>query len=1010
MPNTVRFGLRTFLSLALFALTPLSSLAQSTSSFNLPAQPLAESLRAVGAQLNLNVMVSPALVDGKQAPALKAQVSAKDALTRLLTGTGLEYHFVNDQTVVIRERAAAVASKDPAGAQVPDGGVQGTKKEEGKKSSQDFRVGGASSGQDKGDVSVANPDQQTGQNKFVLDEIVVTGSRIPVSAMQGPQELQAFSREQIEQSGQSSISDFLNTVPVVAVSSFENFYSPLGGATTVQLHGLPAGTTLVLINGRRVETSGAVAASDVFDLNNIPLAAVERIEIVPAGSSAVYGSDAIAGVVNIILKSSFEGVEINAKQGWASATHEQNANIGWGGKWEKGTVSLVASFQDRTELQGFDRSITGDQNYTRFGGVDARFTECNPGNVFSLNGNPLPGAPTGSGATFAASPNIDSGRPTLSQFSYGTLNTCSLFGYASIIPATRRWGLLAQGTLHVSGSVEVFSELLLSHVRVVQAVFPPLAFGVPGFQSFTVPASNPYNPFGETVGISYLFTDTGDISNPLDTTFFRPLIGVRGRLGPDWTLEASAWDSADWSSTGEVNQANPAGIQNALNSADPSTALNPFIGGAPGSQGLLRSLLYNSLTKATGKVIAANAFIRGPIAKLPTGPLEVVVGTEYDRDTLATEQFADAGGIAANSASHQRHTYAVFGEARLPLWTSHDSPASGDRLSVTLAGRYDHYDDFGGKSTPQFGVELRPIETLLIRGSYSDSFKAPSLYSLYTPVQSIPSQVTDPNTGQTVPVTINSGGNPNLRAESGLSRTVGLVYASNFIPKLRLSVTQWRIDETDSIQSLPPQAVVSNANLFPGAVIRYSNGNIITVNDIFLNFGRIEVAGIDYQVSYQHQTPWGSITPALSVTQTYHYRAALTPGSPVIDATSRAQDTGDWSPRWKGTATLGWQLGPFAVSANGRYVGSYYDYPDLTPTPGKIGNFWRCDATFRYAVGQSLRPNNAYLKDMYVEVGGVNIFNKLPQYSDFNFGTAGYDPYQSDIRGRFIYAQFGGKW
>src|SRR5579863_4134057 len=730
---------------------------------NIPPERLSPALQQVATTYELQVLYPTQVAKDLKTHGAVGFFTPDDALKAVLSGTGLSCKYLDANTVTVFSTAAPVGVTAAAG-QDQTNTTHDNSKEAGKKSSQDFRVGQAAPGQDRGDVSVENPDQQPAQKKFALDEIVVTGSRIPVAATQGPQELQAFSREQIEQSGQSSISDFLNTVPVVAVSSFENFYSPLGGATTVQLHGLPAGTTLVLINGRRVETSGAVAASDVFDLNSIPLAAVERIEIVPAGSSAVYGSDALAGVVNIILKSSFEGFEINAKQGWASATHEQNANIGWGKSGREQHFRWSEAFKDRSELQGFDRSITGDQNYTRFGGVDARLTECNPGNVFSLNGNPLPGAPTGSGATFAASPNIDSGRPTLSQFSYGKLNTCSVFGYASTIPRTRRWGLLAQGTLQVSGSVEVFSELLFSHVRVVQAVFPPLAFGVPGFQSFTVPASNPYNPFGETVGISYLFTDAGDISNPLDTTFFRPLIGVRGRLGPDWSLEASAWESADWSSTGEVNQASPTGIQNALNSTDPNTALNPFIGGVPGSPRQLQSLLYNSLTKASGKVTAANAFIRGPIT-LPTSPLEVVVGTEYDRDTLATEQFADAGGTAANSASHQRHTYAIFGEARLPLWSSLDRPASGDRLSVTLAGRYDHYDDFGGKSTPQFGVELRPIETLLVRGSYSDSFKAPSLYSLYTPVQSIPSEVTDPNTGQTIPVTINSGGNPKLRAE-----------------------------------------------------------------------------------------------------------------------------------------------------------------------------------------------------------------------------------------------------
>jgi len=141
-----------------------------------------------------------------------------------------------------------------------------------------------------------------------------------------------------------------------------------GGATTVQLHGLPMGSALVLLNGRRIETSGSTQAfgQEFFDLNNIPLAAVERVEIVPQGSSAIYGSDAIAGVVNILLKNNFDGLEANTKYGQASGIDESDSSLAWGKRWDKASIMILGSFQTRSELRGFDRSITRESGLHPF--------------------------------------------------------------------------------------------------------------------------------------------------------------------------------------------------------------------------------------------------------------------------------------------------------------------------------------------------------------------------------------------------------------------------------------------------------------------------------------------------------------------------------------------------------------------------------------------------------------------------------------------------------------------
>jgi iron complex outermembrane recepter protein len=160
---------------------------------------------------------------------------------------------------------------------------------------------------------------------------------------------------------------------------------------------------------------------------------------------------------------------------------------------------------------------------------------------------------------------------------------------------------------------------------------------------------------------------------------------------------------------------------------------------------------------------------------------------------------------------------------------------------------------------------------------------------------------------------------------------------------------------------------------------------------------------LDYQITYRIDSHVGVFVPSLSATETDHYTSALTPSAPATNRVSIANDDGNFAPRWKGAATIAWSLGPYSARVGGRYVGRYQDY-DVTT---EIGNFWLCDANFRYSLtlhSQSL-PNTAF-----VEIGGVNVFNRLPQYSNFQGGAFGYDPTQADIRGRFLYAQLGVKW
>lgn len=966
--------------------------------FSIPAQPLSSALIEFSRQANVQVLTAGSQLDGVSTRGVSGTYSVGAALQQLLAGTGFGYRMTGSDTVSLvappgtrsEAASAAVAQAEAPVSDVPP------------------NTGAAQTAQDE---------KAKEQNAVQLHPVEVTGSRLPRTAKEGSQEVMVYSKTQIDQSGQATVLDFLNTLPDVSVGQTANGVQTFGGIGTVQLHGLPLGTTLVLVNGRRVEAAGlALTGGSYFDLSNIPLGSVERIEVVPTGSSAVYGSDAIAGVVNVILRNNYNGVEANARYGWADGTDEHDDNIGWGHVWGKASLSALVNFQTRSELQGYERSIVANGDHTQDGGPNlTQYAVCSPGNVFFPNGFSFDGGKTT--VQYAAVPKGYTGAPSLQEFAgtAGALNTCNgpFTTGASLIDSSRRLGAYLTGKYAFTESVEVFTELLYSHNQTTVDVGPALLFGQPGFQVFSVPASNPYNPFGQTVGIAATVNGLPNGSNKVDTVFFRPLVGFRGLVFQDWQWELTAWGAMDRTSFTLGPPTDPPSAQTALNSTDPATALNPFVDGPWASQQILNAAFPLYLSKYTGRTSAANGLVRGPLVNMASGPLSIVVGAEYDRDTIFENNINDVNiSPGPGSATYHRDSHAAFAEARVPILANHPDPSAGDILAVSLAGRYDSYSDFGDRVTPQLGAEWRPSNTLLVRSTYGRAFRAPPLFDLHEAQETnnVVGVITDPLNSSTSVVAVTNGGNPNLSPETGQSRSFGFVYSSKTVPNLQLSVTHWGIDMKNNIQQLNPQTIVNNESAFPGAVVRGPSQNgkpgpILSVDATFRNFGEINVRGFDYQLSYRKRFDFGELLPSLNVTQVYHYVYQLIPGAPPTDATSKAQDSGTWSPRWKGTAALGWKLGPYSASFDARYVGHYQDY-DSTRS---IGDFWLYDANARYALGRVIAADNPWLRDLYLEVGGVNLFNTLPQFSNFDFGFPGYDVSQGDIRGRFLYAQIGAK-
>lgn len=959
--------------------------------FNIKAETLDKALLEFGAQAHVQIMFAwDAVSKQTWTRQLKGRFTIREALTELLEGTRLRY-IDHGQTLEIIPTTAK--GNDETGRVIHD---------------QDPPPGGDAKDKYGRRENLRGPQTSHPQSRGeVLSEVTITGSRLLTTSTEESQEVQIYDRQEIDNSGQNSVSDFLTTLPSVSLASTATAF---GVGTTVALRGLPVGTTLVLLNGRRLESSGVAynaSGSDYFDLNNIPLAAVQRIEVDENGSSAIYGSDAIAGVVNIITKKTINGFEANAKYQWAKNLGVVRTNLAWGRQWSGGGLSVIGNYGIDGGLLNSERALSASNDYTRLGGPDSNYPVCSPGNVFSISGAPLPGAPPGSMATFAAVTGpTASGKPALSQFTYGALNECSIVSGLSLLPSTHRAGVLVQGHLKIASGMQLFTELMYTHVTQVESEGYQSLFGVPEFQEYTASAANPYNPFGTTVGVAESLHNVSSPQN-FDTDFFRPLIGLRGALAQGWRWEITAWQSIDWSQDVQGNLLpNSAAIQDALNSSNPATALNPFVSGPIASQAVLRSLFTDGDTKWMSRDRSVQAFARGSVLRLPAGNVEAVVGGDYVQSRFNINAIND-GIDPPNTRFNYRRTYhATFGEVRVPLVARGGLLDSQSMLSLTGAGRHDQYSDFGGASTYQFGIEFNPADGVLIRATYADAFKAPPLPSLNSPETETPTVVTDPVTGGAALVQLLAGGNPRLRPMTGRSHTIGVVYAGGAALGLHGSVTQWQVVEDNAIQVVPPQVIVDNEAVFPSRVIRNSAGTIVEVIDTNVNFGSINVAGMDYHLDYRRAIGPGVLSTGLDATQIFHYRQALIPGEASVEAAGAAQDDANWAPRWKGTIATDWTEGSVATHMDGRYIGSYQDYDSTR----RIGNFWIFDVAVRWNIGEWLGIGDRRIGGSYIESGATNLFNRGPQFSNYFSDLFGYDAAQTSIVGRSLYVETGVRW
>lgn len=831
---------------------------------------------------------------------------------------------------------------------------------------------------------------QTQSDTSTVEEVVVTGSNIATGGklVTNATPVDVISEQTVKATSGEAISTLLKSQPIATGASLaptNNEYT--GGGSSVNLRGLGAAYTLVLLNGQRF------GGEDIPDLDAVPAEAVQSIEILKNGASAIFGSDAIAGVVNIKLKERFDGVQAFASYGNTTDGDASYKRVGMllGTYTDKLDVVGSLTFHERNGMAKADRELTASRDYRAYGGTDRRSTSVTTPNRLTVRG---------------VNYTIDTSRFQPGQT--GTSPTDYVLRTQATAVSTNEEGAFPPQkgfSGHWSAKYDLAGDRLVlfsngyfsTRDQKFVALDSPIV-------SVVVPADNPYNPFGVSVAAVYKFgpNEFGPITEYFDTTNLRGTIGLKGKVG-DFTYEGGYIRYQKTVKEHYVNDISLALAQAAANRTD-ATAFNPF-GYYANSASQLAGLSPTSNYKLKNEVSTLYAKITGSLFSLPAGRVRFAAGAEYreidytatyDAGWRNTVYWWNGGGRTDEKRSRDNKT--VFGEVYAPI-ISNTSSRGLSSLEATGAIRYENYSDFGGATVKQASVRAGFLEeSLYVRASWAESFRAPSLAQLYA-AQSRNTEpggfFYDPVRGGNLPVDRIVGGNTALKPERGESYNVGVVYLPTFIDRLSVSLDYWKVQITDLIAAPDGQALL-NGTSPSGAITRDPVTQYPTLDLRLSNGGDRTAQGVDLGVSYGlPQTPIGQFTLNLNATYTFEFKDKS--GAIVVDRLDNYSAVFGPIPKWRWVGGALWSHGAVDAAAFVRYTGGYKDIlPGVVSR--RVGDYVTADLQAGYTFAEDAP---GLLNGLRVYGGAENVLDaKLPFVAS---STDGWDRFLADYRGRYLY-------
>lgn len=1058
--------------------------------FNVPAQPISQAITELARQAGIQISAPTAHLGGSRSQPITGTMDVAVAVDRLIEGTDLEVVSRQGSTFVLRQRPLQ-------------------------------------------------------SDATQVDEVVVVGSRIKGTRINEALPVTVLGAEEIDAAGAVDGDELFRSIAQAGDVNFNDADTDNGGVNnargdvaSIDLRGLGTGNTLTLLNGRRLVNHPGTQVENyvpvtTVNTNAIPVIGVQRVEVLADGAAALFGTDAVAGVVNTVLKSNFTGFTAQAGVGRDEGGMEEYSFNFQGGKdFNDGrtNISIMGDYLTRDALFIWERPYAtvegrkaafGDRatglDYVTYSAISAwaEGLRLNP-NTYQLdktgakvNGQTL----TGSNSAFHVQPSTNPGCVANGFrngvcFDDGVLSVTGadenlrydLDTMRTISSAVDRANLFAFLNHRFDNGVEAFGEIgyywantwsqrqqdtPLGYQRVLMS---PTAYWNPlGAQGVTarLPGLSSVPTTGAAVEIQdYRFADLGYRNVDVENTSIRLVGGLRGEWrGFDWEsgLLYSSAKTVD-----EMDAVSMTGLQAAINRTTPD-AYNPFVGGdlnstKDGDFTVNNRDTINSFMVRTGRTSETELMqwdlhvSRPDVYRLPAGDVGLAAGVEARRETFnetrgdhlnGTLNFTDLTGATFQSdimgvtftpdSSGARNVYSAFAELAIPVVSPEMNIPLVQSIDVQLAGRIEHYSLFGSVGAPKIAMAYRPTDWLMFRGAWSKGFRAPNLMQLHQPdfersnsrrdyaacavqlaIGAI-DKITTSNEYCTSESRVERrAGNLELKPEHSKNFNIGAVFEPKLWPAkygvLTATVDYWKIDQTDLVgifgatNQLIMDYYLRQVGSFNENVVRADPtaeqiadaqragldpvGNIVSINDVYLNLQPRQSEGMDYRLHYSlRRTPIGDFTWTLNASQWLKmYQEANDDYQLLLDGLRDGVISGvsvggveelvrrNGRPEWKVTSTVTWRAGAWTTGFYSSYVSDYFD---TSANMASTGDYWVVDDWLTHNLYVQYEFDEGPMSGTRLRIGARNITNEDPPLANARFG---YDGRLHSNRGRWWYA------
>ncbi|QJU58310.1 TonB-dependent receptor [Sphingomonas sp. AP4-R1] len=831
----------------------------------------------------------------------------------------------------------------------------------------------------------------SGPSDAEIAEIIVTGTSIRGAAPVGSA-LISVTRDQITAIGAQTTQDIIRNTP--AFGAFGQALVPTGDFGQVgikpSIHNIGNGATLTLMNGHRLVGAGILQTN--ADPSVIPPAAVERIEVIADGASAIYGSDAVAGVVNIILRKNFNGIELSGRYGFADNYRTFDLNGVIGRSWGTGSIMVAGEFTGNDSLFGRNRDyVLQDQRSIGFN--DLRTTASIPPNI------------TMQGVTYAYP-------------GFGTTpNLYDSSQVGSLIPRSRRYSFAAYARQEVTDHIELYSDAFYSRRKSVVTVDP-------GGITPTITTANPFfvRVPGTTANTQIarlsLLPLIGALYTPSKLKGMGIVLGTNIDIGSDFrvTIEGNLGHEDD---TNKQQTINNSAVAAAAAGTTTATALDPYTGRTNPS--VVAGLVGVNDARNIQNLREAMAKIDGPLFDLPGGSVKIAAGIQYHYESL--KQSYNTIGVNGTLVSKlSRNFLSQYAEVLIPVFGDDFVFPLLRKVDLSASIRHDKYSDVGNTTNPKFGINWSPARGMNLHGSYGTSFRAPPLAdknpaSIDTRVQPLfaSTQFAPPGALPSNYFYL-AGSDPGLTPEKAKTYSAGGDYSPPFIPGLTLGATWWRVKYSNIVSIAFPPALYTDSSLAQyftnnptDAQIANFIGNLrvdgLAANDLASrvallsgatrmidlrrkNLGVLDARGIDFTFNYKRSIGPGTFLANWSGTRMSSWETKVSPTAPTVDNFANGTQI-RW--RWRGSGS--YSIGGANLLLAYNYVGGFTNL-GVAAQP-RVKAFKTLDLVASYEI-----KSDSFLNGLELT---LNIDNLTDQDPPIRFSGNGYSTVSNPLGRTFTF-------